>query len=187
MTRRGEIIAIGLVSLLAMGAYGVAVSLSAVTNGAFVVNWTPATDPVEQYEFRWRHFASPQWISLPTVAGSAGSMRGTFPALPNTPTTDRWMCVDARMVTPTVGPWLSETTDRAACATVEVSAVVVSPPPAPLPPPITPQPDIFTNVQQRDGRLSIDYQVGACPRGVQQTSSATNKNGFRTITLTCRR
>lgn len=164
----------------------------AVSNGSFTATWTPATDQAEQYEFRWKHFASPGWIPLPTVPGSAGSLTVTFPALPNQPTTDRWMCLDARQVKPTVGPWLSETTDGPACDAVGVSVIPVPTPPAPVPPPVPPapvppQPDIFTNLKQSDGRLSIDYQVGACPRGVQQTSSAVNKNGFRTITLTCRR
>lgn len=173
-----------------------AVARSVLSNGSFTATWTPATDQSEQYEFRWRHFATSAWIPLATVPGSTGSLAVTFPALPATPTTDRWACVDARMVKPTVGPWLSETADGPACNAVEVGAIVVPTPPAPVPPPVPPapvpppvppQPDIFTNVQQRDGRLSIDYQVGACPRGVQQTSSAVNKNGLRTITLTCRR
>lgn len=169
------------------------VSISAVTNGTFTATWTPATDPAEQYEFRWRHFAAPDWIVLPTVPGTTGSLLVAFTALPNTPATDRWMCVDARMVQPQVGAWLSETSAGAACNTVDVSIIPVpTPPPAPPAPittppsPIPPQPNIFTNLQQADGRLSLEYQVGACPRGVQQTTGAL-KNGRRTITLTCRR
>ncbi|MCS6297175.1 MAG: hypothetical protein H8K09_13145 [Nitrospira sp.] len=169
------------------------VSISAVTNGTFTATWTPATDAAEQYEFRWRHFASDDWLALPTMPGPAGSMRVTFTALPTVPTTDRWMCVDARMVTPTVGAWLSETSDGPSCNTVDVAVIPVPtpPPPIPTPPapapsPIPPQPNIFTNLQQADGRLSLEYQVGACPRGVQQTTGAL-KNGRRTITLTCRR
>lgn len=162
----------------------VVAALSAVSNGSFTATWTPATDPVERYEFRWRHFASPDWIALPPAPGASGSMHVTFPALPNTPTTDRWMCVDARMLQPTVGPWLSDTPSGPACNAVDVGVIPLpTPPPAP---PLPPQPDIFTNVQQADGRLSLDYQLGACPRGVQQTTSAV-KDGARTITLTCRR
>lgn len=169
----------------------IAAGFSAVTNGSFTATWTAATDQAEQYEFRWKHFAATDWIPLPTVPGASGFMQVTFPALPVTPTTDRWMCVDARIVKPTLGPWLSETKDGPACNTVDVGVIPVPtpPPPAPQPlppPPMPPQPDLFTNVQQADGRLSVEYQVGACPRGVQQSTSAI-KNGRRTITLTCRR
>lgn len=169
----------------------IAAGFSAVHNGSFTATWTPATDPAEQYEFRWKHFASDDWLALPTMPGASGFMQVTFPALPATPTTDRWVCVDARTVKPTIGAWLSETPDGPACDAVEVTVLPIPTPPAPVPPapvppPVPPQPDIFTNVQQREARLSIDYQVGACPRGVQQTTSAV-KNGSRTITLTCRR
>lgn len=167
--------------------------MAAISNGSFTATWTPAADPAEQYEFRWRHFASADWIALPTMPGVSGSMRVTFTALPNVPTTDRWMCVDARMVRPTVGPWLSETPDGPACTTVDVTVIPVPTPPPPIPTPPAPvplplpsPPNLFTNLRQADGRLSVDYQVGACPRGVQQTTGAL-KNGSRTITLTCRR
>lgn len=181
----------------------VGASLSAVVNGSFTVTWTPATDPAEQYEFRWRHFASSDWIALPTVPASNWSLQVTFPALPATPTTDRWMCVDARMVKPTVGPWLSETTEGAACNTVEVPVlpvptppppVVVPPPPAPVPPvpvppspaPVPPAPEIFADLTNRDGLLSFSYRAADCPRGVQQSTSSLI-NGRRTITLRCRK
>lgn len=177
---------------LAVG-YGV-VALSAVPNGSFAATWQPAADPAEQYEFRWRHFAAADWLSLPTVAGAAGSMRVTFAPLPNTPTTDRWMCLDARSrVGDRVSPWLSEMSGGATCSTIEAAIIAVPTPPAPTPipppvvePPPLPQPDIFTGITQTDGRLTLDYQVGSCPRGVQQITSAP-KNGSRTITLICRR
>lgn len=165
---------------LAVG-YGV-VALSAVPNGSFTATWQPATDPAEQYEFRWRHFAAADWLSLPTVAGAAGSMRATFAPLPTTPATDRWMCVDARMVKPTVGHWLSETKDGPACNTVEVGEIPVPTPPAPVPPP----PEIFTGLTNSNGLLSFTYKQADCPRGVQQSTGALI-NGARTITLKCRR
>ena len=166
----------------------------AVSNDHFVTTWTPATDQDEQYEFRWRHFASPEWIALPTMPGRTGSMLVTFKSLPDSPLTDRWMCVDARMVQPTVGPWLSETTAGPACNTVDVSIIPVPTPPAPLPPPIPPPapvpplppPDTFSNLANSKGVLSFDYPVAECKRGVQQMIGAL-KNGARTITLICRR
>ena len=182
MSGRAHLIASGLLSLLVMGAYGVAVSLSAVTNGSFTVTWTAPTDQVEEYDFRWKHFAAPGWIQLWTAPGAIGSLQVNFPALPNTPTTDRWMCVDARMVKPTVGHWLSETKDGPACNTVEVGEIPVPTPPAPVPPP----PEIFTGLTNSNGLLSFTYKQADCPRGVQQSTGALI-NGARTITLKCRR
>lgn len=164
----------------------VAVALGAVSNGSFTATWTAATDPAEQYEFRWRHFAAPEWVALPSMAGAAGSMRIEFETLPNTPTTDRWMCVDARMVRPKVGAWLSETSTGAACNTVDVAVLPVPTPPAPVPPPPSPPTETFSNLTNRKGVLSFDYQLADCKRGVQQTVGQI-KNGTRTITLTCRR
>jgi hypothetical protein len=166
-------------------------ALWAVPNGSFTATWDPPTDPRAVYEFRWRHFAQSAWQDLPEQDARALSFLYAYPALPTEPITDRWMCLDARSrLGDRVSAWLSDTADGAACNTVEATVipvptppppVVVPPPPAPLPP----QPDIFTNLQQRDGRISIDYQIGACPRGVQQTTSAV-KDGRKTITLTCR-
>lgn len=167
--------------------YGVA-ALSTVPNGSFIATWDPPTEPRAVYEFRWRHFAAPAWQALPDQEARSRTFTYSYPALPTEPSTDRWMCLDARSrVGDLVSVWLSETTDGAACNTVEVGVIPVPTPPAPTPPaPPQPQPDIFSNIQQSEGRLSLDYQIGACPRGVQQTTSAS-KNGMRTITLTCRR
>lgn len=171
----------------------IAVSLSAtawgaVQNGQFTATWNAPTDPRAVYEFRWRHFSQPTWQDLPAQDARALTFTHTYPALPAEPSTDRWMCLDARSrVGDLVSPWLSESPGGAACNSVEVGTIPLPPPPAPpTPAPIPPQPDIFTNLRQSDGRLSIDYQVGACPRGVQQTTSAA-KAGIKTITLTCRR
>lgn len=167
----------------------VAVSVGTVPNGAFIATWDPPTDPRAVYEFRWRHFAQSAWQDLPEQDARALAFTYSYPALPNEPATDRWMCLDARSrVGDLVSPWLSDTDSGAACAAVEVGTIPLPTPPPPVvvPPPMPPQPDIFTNVQQVDGRLSIEYQIGACPRGVQQTTSAI-RNGSRTITLSCRR
>lgn len=185
-------VAAGVASCFILGS--VAAALSAVSNGSFTATWTPAVDPAEQYEFRWRHFASPDWIALPTMPGAAGSMLVAFKALPNTPATDRWMCVDARMVKPTVGVWLSETPDGPACDTVNVSVIPVpTPPPAPapipVPPapvPVPPAPEIFGDLTNSNGLLSFSYKAVDCPRGVQQSTGAL-MNGLRTITLRCRK
>lgn len=173
------------------------VPAQAVQNGSFTATWTPATDPAEVYEFRWRHFAAPDWIALPHMKGSLGTMTVAFSALPATPTTDRWMCLDARQIEPVVGPWLSTTTIGAACNTVEIGTMALPPPPpvvAPPPvvvPPATPPSvppivELFGNLTNKHGVLSFDYFTRDCPRGVRQTTSA-EKNGLRTITLTCRR
>lgn len=162
-----------------------AIAWGAVQNGQFTATWDPPTDPRAVYEFRWRHFAQPTWQDLPEQDARALTFTYAYPALPADPSTDRWMCLDARSrVGDLVSPWLSESPSGAACNSVEVG--ILPPPTPPAPPPIPPQPDIFTNIKQTDGRLSIDYQLGACPRGVQQTTSAI-RNGSRTITLTCRR
>lgn len=167
-------------------------SLAAIKSDRFTATWDLPNMPVDRYEFRWKHFAAPQWMPLPDQPGTAHTFTSTFKPLPTEPPTDRWMCLDARVITgDRAGQWLSETPAGPACNAVEVGTIPVPtpPPPAPqpIPPsPIPPQPDIFTNVQQADGRLSLEYQVGACPRGVQQTTGAL-KNGRRTITLTCRR
>lgn len=165
--------------------YGIA-SFAAIRNDRFVATWdVPAQSAV--YEFRWRHFAAADWIALPAQPSSAGTFRATFQPLPAIPTTDRWMCLDARSVrNGQAGTWISETTDGAACNTVEVGVIPVPTPPPPTPPaPPEPQPDIFTNIQQSAGRLSLDYQLADCPRGVQQATSAA-VNGRKTITLRCR-
>jgi len=168
----------------------VAAAFSAVSNGVFTATWTPATDPSEQYEFRWRHFASPEWIALPTMPGTAGSMLVAFKSLPDSPLTDRWMCVDTRMVQPTVGPWLSETTDGPACNTVDVSIIPVPTPPAPVPPapaPLPPSPppaEIFSSLTNKDGVLTFSVKKIDCPNGVSKTTSAL-KNGSQTVTLKC--
>lgn len=163
---------------------------AAVQNGSFTVTWAPPTetDPRLVYEFRWRSFANGTWQPLPDQDSRAMRFAHTFPPLPATPATDRWLCVDARgKLGDQLGPWLSETAIGAACNTVAVGTVVLPPPPPPVvPPPIPPQRDVFSNLRQSDGRLSLDYQLSACPRGVQQTTSAV-KDGVRTITLTCRR
>jgi hypothetical protein len=161
----------------------VALSVGAVPNGTFTATWDPPTDPRAGYEFRWHHFADPAWQDLPEQDARALTFTYSYPALPTEPTTDRWMCLDARSrVGDLVSAWLSETADGAACAAVEVGTIQLPT----LPPPLPPQPDIFTDIQQSDGRLSLDYQIGACPRGVQQTTSAA-VNGRKTITLKCRR
>lgn len=163
--------------------------LAAIKSDRFTATWDLAKTPVDRYEFRWKHFATPGWISLPDQPGTATAFSATFSPLPAEPATDRWMCLDARIIQGgRAGQWLSETSAGPACNAVEVGTIPVPMPPAPPPPipPRPPQPDIFTNLQQADGRLSLEYQVGACPRGVQQSTSAI-KNGSRTITLTCRR
>lgn len=168
-------------------------SLAAIKSDRFTATWDLPATPVDRYEFRWKHFAAQAWMPLPDQQGTATTFTSTFKPLPTEPATDRWMCLDARAVQgDRVGLWLSETPAGPACTAVEVGTIPVPtpPPPAPVPdptpPPMPPPPDIFTNLQQADGRLSLDYQIGACPRGVQQTTSAA-KNGSRTITLTCRR
>ena len=172
--------------LFALG-YGVT-TLYAVANDAFTATWNPPTDPRAVYEFRWRHFANGNWQALPEQEGRALSFVHRYPALPNEPTTDRWLCLDARSrVGDLVSQWLSETSDGAACSTEELGAIAVpAPPPVELPPPPMPPPDVFTDIEQADGRLSFSYQIAACPRGVQQTTSAA-VNGRKTITLRCRR
>jgi len=178
-----------LIALLGLSA------LAAIKTDRFTATWDLPTTPVDRYEFRWKHFASNGWLTLPDQLGTATTFTVTFPAVPSEPPTDRWMCVDARAIVAGVpGAWLSETATGPSCNVFEAGLVVVPTPPAPLPPPTPPPspvpplppPDIFTNLQQADGRLSLDYQVGACPRGVQQTTGAL-KNGARTITLICRR
>lgn len=167
-------------------------SLAAVKPDQFTATWDPTSVPVDRYELRWKHFASNGWLALPDQPGTVTTFTATFSPVPNEPATDRWMCVDARAVVSGVpGAWLSDTTAGPACDVFGVAVVIVPPPPAPIPvptpPPVPPlPPQIFTNVQQADGRLSMDYQVGACPRGVQQAIGAL-KNGSRTITLICRR
>lgn len=161
----------------------VVIAARAVPNGSFTATWDPPTDPRAVYEFRWRHFAQPAWQQLPEQAASALAFTYVYPALPSTPSTDRWMCLDARSrVGDLVSPWLSETDSGAACAAVEVGTITLPTPPPPLPP----QPEIFTNVQQANGQISVEYQISACPRGVQQTTSAVIE-GRKTITLKCRR
>lgn len=168
-------------------------ALAAIKTDRFTATWDLPTTPVDRYEFRWKHFASNGWLPLPDQPGTATTFTATFRAVPNDPATDRWMCVDARAIVAGVpGPWLSETATGPSCNVFEAGLVVVPTPPAPLPPPPPapvppiPPPDIFTNLQQADGRLSLDYQVGACPRGVQKITGSV-KNGSRTITLICRR
>ncbi len=167
-------------------------SWAAVQNGQLTVLWdVPPVDVDAVYELRWSHFAQPSWAPLPSVPASAGNILVTFAALPATPTTDRWLCVDARQVSPTTGPWLSETKEGPACNVVEVGTIVLPPPPPPARPPPTPPSEpppseIFSNVRTSKGQLAVDYLVADCPRGVQQTTSAV-KHGIRTITLTCRR
>lgn len=157
-------------------------SLAAIKPDRFTATWdVPEQSAV--YEFRWRHFAAPDWITLPAQPAITGTFTAAFQPLPTEPITDRWMCLDARSrVGDLVSPWLSETADGPACAGVEVGVIPVPPPPVPA----EPQLEVFTNLTQADGRLSIEYQISACPRGVQQTTSAA-VNGRKTITLKCRR
>lgn len=157
--------------------------MAAIQNDRFTATWDPPTDPRAVYEFRWRHFAQSAWQDLPEQDARALSFLYAYPALPTEPITDRWMCLDARSrVGDLVSPWLSETDSGAACAAVEVGTISLPIPPPPTPP----QPEIFTNVRQANGQLSVEYQIGACPRGVQQTTSAVI-DGSKTITLKCRR
>ncbi len=173
---------LSLIALLVVAV--VPVTPAAIRNSQFTATWD-LVEPSAVYEFRWRHFASPEWMPLPAQPSNAGTFTSSFAPLPNTPETDRWMCLDARSVREGVsGPWLSATSEGASCADVEVGVIPVPPPPVPVV--LPPQPDIFTALTQADGRLSIEYQIGACPRGVQQTTSAV-KDGRKTITLTCRR
>ena len=154
----------------------------ALPNGVFTATWDPPDDPRAVYEFRWRHFAAPAWEALPAQEARARTFTHACSALPVEPATDRWMCLDARSrIGDLVSPWLSETASGPACAAVEVGIVAI-----PAPPALPPTPDVFTGLTQLDGRLSVDYQIAACPRGVQQTTSAV-VNGRRTITLRCRR
>lgn len=167
-------------------------SVAAIRSDRFTATWDPPTEPRAVYEFRWKHFAQSVWQDLPEQDARALTFTYSYPALPTEPPTDRWMCLDARSrVGDLVSPWLSATDSGAACAAVEVGTIPLPTPPPPVVmpppmPPLPPQSDIFTNVQQRDGRLSVEYQIAACPRGVQQTTSAV-KDGVKTITLTCRR
>lgn len=191
---RSPLIASALLSLVGIMAYGVTVSISAVTNGSFVATWSPSTDSSEEYEFRWRHFASAQWIALPIVPGTLGVLEVKFPALPSTPTTDRWLCLDARMVKPAVGPWLSDAKEGPACNVVEVGVIPLPTPPAPVPPaplptppaPVPPAPELFMGLTNSNGLLTFTYRPADCPRGVQQSTGALI-NGARTLTLRCRR
>jgi hypothetical protein len=169
-------LAIGLALLLPITAWG------GVQNGHFTATWDVPEMPAV-YEFRWKHFAHPDWITLPAQPAITGTFTAAFHPLPSEPTTDRWMCLDARSVLDgQAGPWLSETSEGAACAGVEVGVIPV-PPPVPVE---IPTPEIFTNVTQADGRISIEYQLTDCPRGVQQRTSVV-RDGRKTITLTCRR
>ena len=162
-------------------------SWAAVQNGQLTVLWdVPPVDVDAVYELRWSHFAQPSWVDLPPVPASAGHVIVTFAPLPPTPPTDRWLCVDARQVSPTTGPWLSETKEGPACNVVEVGTIVLPPPPPPTPPSEPPPSEIFSNVRTSKGQLAVDYLVADCPRGVQQAIGAL-KNGSRTITLICRR
>lgn len=91
-----------------------------------------------------------------------------------------WLCVQGRQraADGTRSAWyLSET--EGICKPM---AVVLPPDPDPQ----TPPSDSFGIVSQSGTRLSIEYPVVECPRGVQQTTSAI-QNGRRTITLTCRK
>lgn len=170
---------------------------AALQNGHLTVLWDVPADTAPVYEFRWAQFAQPDWQSWPSVPSAAGRVGVQFDPLPAVPTTDRWLCVDARSVQgPLAGPWLSETTEGAACNTVEVETIVLPPPPPIVPPPpVVPPPtppsepppaELFGNLHNSKGVLSFDYFTRDCPRGVQQTTSAA-RNGFKTITLTCRR
>lgn len=158
-------------------------SLAAIKPDRFTATWdVPAAPAV--YEFRWQHFAHPDWITLPAQPAVTGTFTAAFHPLPPEPTTDRWMCLDARsLANDQVGPWLSETPDGPACEGVEVGVIPVQPPPVPPDPPAL---DVFTNIRQTDGRIAIDYHVAECPRGVQQTTRPA-KDGRKTITLSCRR
>lgn len=157
-------------------------SLAAIKNDRFTATWDAPATPVDRYEFRWRHFASPDWIPLPDQPGTAATFTVTFPALPNTPTFDRWMCLDARSIKANVAwPWLSDTAAGPACALVDAGTIVITPPPV-IPPPV----ELFSNVTNASGVLSFDYRPADCKRGVQQGTGPL-KNGSRTITLTCRK
>lgn len=91
-----------------------------------------------------------------------------------------WLCVQGRQraADGTRSAWyLSE--HEGVCKPM---AAVLPPEPEPDTPPPA---DSFGIVSQSGTRLSIEYPVADCPRGVQQTTSAI-KDGRRTITLTCR-
>ncbi len=186
MRRRLSLVLIALLGLSA---------LAAIKTDRFTATWDLPTTPVDRYEFRWKHFASSGWLTLPDQLGTATTFTVTFPAVPSEPPTDRWMCVDARAIVAGMpGPWLSETATGPSCNAFEAGLVVVPTPPAPLPPPTPPPapvppqppPDTFSNLANSKGVLSFDYPVAACTRGVQQTISAL-KDGRRTITLMCRK
>lgn len=183
---------VGILGLLIL----TSLSEAAVQNGQLIVLWDVPADTTSVYELRWQHFAQPEWQPLPSVPSGAGSLTVTFSPLPATPATDRWVCVDARSVHGgSVGPWLSTLPHGAACNVVEVGSIVLPPPPPIVPPPVVPPPtppsepppaELFGNLHNSKGVLSFDYAIRDCPRGVQQTTSAV-RNGFKTITLTCRR
>lgn len=169
---------------------------AAVQNGSFTVTWAPPTetDPRLVYEFRWRSFANGTWQPLPDQDSRAMRFAHTFPPLPATPATDRWLCVDARSkLGDQIGPWLSETATGAACNTVEVGTVILPPPPPPIvPPPVVPPPvqpppaSPLTAVTVKGNDLTFDYKLAACPKGIQMKSGKII-NGSRTVTMTCRK
>lgn len=174
----------------------VAITVGAVPNGSFVATWDTPTDSSAIYEFRWKHFVRGDWQPLPDQDARARRFTYTYPKLPDTPATDRWLCLDARSrLGDLVSAWLSETDTGAACNTVEVGVIIIPPPPVVVPPPpvvIPPAPpilpaEIFSNVMNSNGVLSFTYKPVDCSRGVQPRTSAKAMNGQKTVTLTCRR
>jgi hypothetical protein len=156
--------------------------VGAVENGQIVVTWKAETDTAIKYEFRWKHFAQPEWQSLGTMAGGLGTFTYSFePIVSNEK--DLWVCVDARQTKPTVGAWLSTTEDGAACNQFG-SVIPLPPPPPPQPPqpppqpPPPPPPPIEVDVGQlKDRAMKLEEKLAAIKQAVCSMTFKANTLG----------
>jgi hypothetical protein len=159
-----------------------ALAYSQVENGSFTATWTPDVDRTVLYEFRWKHFAAPDWMPLPDVPGFAGLFALTFEPLPKVPKTDRWFCLDGR-VKEAGAKWLSETAGGPACNTVDVGEIPLPPPPPPPEPP--PTPDLNVQVGLLRDRLETVSQALAATQAqlaqMKAAACAMGKAGPKTF------
>ncbi len=174
-----RILSMLLVGLLA----GIAApSDAAVSPEQVTLTWTPDPTPGLQYRLRLRHFAQPDWFDLGLADAAAGQFVYQFaPALPNEPTTDRWICADAQGVAAdgTVGLWYSEVHGSAACNQVEAGSIVVPPPPPP--PPLPPPPAGLSIGAATPDEVVITASTADCPRVQTSTAGSTKLVQKRTV------
>jgi len=114
-----------------------------------VITWTPTTDPTIRMSIRWQSFAHAAWQLLASnLDGTLGTYTANFTPLPDTPTADRWFCVDMQSTKGTLSsPWLSATGGQV-CGQLPVTGTAppLPPivPPVVIPPVVTPPPIMAT-------------------------------------------